>query len=93
MLTGDAIRLGIHPSCKKNKEPENTDDEAKKVLKPEVKEGPEIIIEPLPDKPIVMVSKKLKMKELRAIAKPLGIKTPVGTTKEDLINLINEKRG
>lgn len=68
MLTQDAIRLGIHKSCKKQKD-----------------EKPEV---PTPNGPI---KKEPKMKELRVIAKALGIPMPFGTKKVDLIKLINEK--
>ena len=83
MLTQDAIRLGIHPSCKKEEvleESESSHAERMQRL---------ILDEREEDEPIADLH-NMKMGTLRGMAKKKGIAAPFGITKEALINQLKE---
>ena len=82
MLTQDAIRLGIHPSCKKEEVLEKSESSHAERMQ-------DLIDKQVQDKQEESKDlSDLKMNELRKLAKGRGIKTPFGMKKEVLINLL-----
>lgn len=91
MLTQDAIRLGIHKSCKQSIEVQSDpvyENDGKDIVEQLEDDDPIDIVDNEDDVTVKADLEDLTMKELKSIADEKDIKVKFGTKKADLIELI-----